>query len=140
MKNRNKALTDYEKAVDPNSDKHWNKVDIYDYSKPFVSMQEKYNKRNLNEKISRNFRDKFNPIILGKEFYFTEQILQMKKPNQYPFLKYTFDSSVRANDSELNSIKGLPVDVNPLMLDYYNERIYERFQTTQGTSSPNPSK
>ena len=36
----------------------------------------------------------------------------MKKPNQYPFLKYTFDSSNRMNDSGINDYKGLPADSN----------------------------
>ena len=49
MRSRNKALTDYQNEVDPNSDKHWNIFDIYDYSKPFVSLQEKFNKRDLNK-------------------------------------------------------------------------------------------
>jgi len=68
-------------------------VNIYDYSKPFISINDRINKLDhLRSSESRNCRTSINPKIFGSEFYFTEQILRMKKPNQYPYLKYTFDS------------------------------------------------
>lgn len=105
-------------------------------------MNPKYNKLNLNSHESRNYRNDFNPLIFGNDFYFTEKALSMKKPNQYPFLKYTFDSKYQGEDdpryikNQVWEQKGnfnnftriiLIIDEADLFLDYENGKIIDKY-------------
>ncbi|CAI2359368.1 unnamed protein product [Moneuplotes crassus] len=123
---RNRGLDEYKRAANPHQKEFRNEVDIYDYSKPFVSLNNKIAKINLNSFESRNFRSQFNPLIFGSEFYFTEKSLKMHKPAQYPFLKYTFDSNNR-NSLAISRLGLSQQDIANVLAPIENSKIHKNY-------------
>lgn len=51
----------------------------------------------------------------------------MKKPNQYPFLKYTFDSH---DEFEALRATQIPPNIEEKMYEYANDKILDRYKSS----------